>query len=295
MEQMLLQILWLRWLILGASINLIMVFFAEANSDCDINTTIEIVEAIQKASNVVEVSRILGECDLGYGSFAFEVKRRAHKLYISGEDSELEKLKIASLVALFRLSSNYVYIEALKKEFKDSEHGVIEYCIWSYFSGIKDCSVDEIITLSKRGLAHAKWALANFSESKLSRLSLLKEAMQKGHIDAEVEYLIAAINGDDEKSTAFKKRILKIANSGLSIDSEIYCLRMLTLGESPFEKDPKLAIEFANRFLKYRNLPEYYYIIALNYFDLNDDVMFLKYMKEAAELGSEDAKLFLLD
>ncbi|QDF76927.1 MULTISPECIES: hypothetical protein [Shewanella] len=100
------------------------------------------------------------------------------------------------------------------------------------------------------------------------------------------------IDNDSPDLAELKERLFRLIDSGESIDAEVYYLRMLNLGRQPFTHNPKLVVELATKFLKYRDIPEYYYLLSIAYFDLENEILFRKYLNLAAEMGNEHAISF---
>ena len=291
MEQTALQIILVRWLTLAVSITFFMLNSAEILA-CDLKAMMDINKSIQRSNDEQAINTELEKCGKGLGTLDFEVKRRAERLYIGGKDSVVQKLKIASLINLYRTTGETSYLDDLNKNFFATEHGYIEYCMWHYFSGKELCDREKITALYKQGLPHAIWANANFSADQSNRLALLEKAAKQGHVDAETEYLITSIDKDRPDLAKLKERLFRLIDSGDSIDAEIYYLRMLTLGRESFTKNPKLVVELAIKFIKYRDISEYYYLLAIGYFDLENETLFRKYLNVAAEMGNEEAISF---
>jgi hypothetical protein len=291
MEQKALQIILVRRLTLAVSIMFFMLNSA-AILACDLESMKDINKSIQRSNDEKAINTELEKCGRGLGALDFEVKRRAQRLYIGGEDSEVQKLKIASLTNLYRTTGETSYLDDLKKSFFATEHGYLEYCMWQYFSGQELCERENIAALNEQGLPHAAWANANFAVDQPSRLALLDKAAKQGHVDAETEYLIAVIDKDRPDLTELKERLFRLIDSGDSIDAEIFYLRMIVFGFGGFNHNPKLTVELATRLLKYRDIPEYYYLLSIAYFDLDNEALFRKYLNIAAEMGNEEAISF---
>ncbi|GIU43113.1 hypothetical protein TUM3794_28040 [Shewanella colwelliana] len=281
-----------RWLTLAASLMFGILLSASSVLACDLDAMIAINTSIQRSNDLKTIKAELEKCGQGVGTLDFEIKRRVNKLYIGGVDSEVQKFKVASLTTLYLTTGDTSYLDELKKSYFATEHGYLEYCMWQYFSGQEVCDRKKLIALSERDLPHATWASANFVAVQQSRLTLLEKAVKQGHVDAEAEYLIAVIDKDSPDLAELKDRLFRLIDSGESIDAEIYYLRMLNLGRQPFTHNPKLVVELATRFLKYRDIPEYYYLLSIAYFDLENETQFQKYLSIAAEMGNEDAISF---
>lgn len=291
MEQIALQITWVKWLTLAASL-MIGMLSSYAVRACDLESMVAINNSIQRSNDLKTINTELEKCGQGVGTLDFEIKRRVNKLYIGGGDSEVQKFKVASLITLYLTTGDTSYLDELEKSFLATDHGYLEYCMWQYFSGQEVCDRKKLIALSERDLPHATWASANFTVGQQSRLALLAKAAKQGHVDAEAEYLIAVIDKDRPDLAELKDRLFRLIDSGESIDAEVYYLRMLNLGRQPFTHNPKLVVELATNFLKYRDIPEYYYLLSIAYFDLENEILFRKYLNLAAEMGNEDAISF---
>ena len=291
MEQTALQIILVRWLTLAVSI-MFMMLNSTSILACDLNAMVVINKSIQLSNDEQAVNTALDKCGKGLGTLDFEIKRRAERLYIGGNDTVVQKLKIASLINLYRTTGETSYLDDLNKNFFATEHGYLEYCMWQYFSGKELCERRLILGLEMQGLPHASWARANFAVDQSNRLALLEKAAKQGHVDAETEYLIAVIDKDRPDLVELNERLFRLIDSGDSIDAEIFYLRMIALGYGGFNHNPKLTVELATRFLKYRDIPEYYYLLSIAYFDLENEELFLKYLNVAVEMGSEEAISF---
>ncbi|MCL1142449.1 hypothetical protein [Shewanella gaetbuli] len=289
MEQKVLQTTMVKWLILAASL-----IFQNSSLACDLDELIKVNDVIQSANTSGSIQKTLSTCGDGKGSFYHEVNRRAKQLYISGNDSIVEKLKVSSLVSLYRLSADQKYLDEIKNRFLTTEHGAVEFCIRKYFSTKSNCSHEMLLPYINKGLPHAIWAGANFSSNNDHRLKMLESSAAQGHIDAQVEYILAVIDDvPDEYANQLKEILLRIVDKGDSIDGEIFVLKSFFLGYGPFKKDSELLLDYAKKFIEYRDLPEYYYFLAWGYLDAGDEDLFLLNMTIAAEKGYDEAKIVL--
>ncbi len=116
MEQTALQIILVRWLTLAVSITFFMLNSAEILA-CDLKAMMDINKSIQRSNDEQAINTELEKCGKGLGTLDFEVKRRAERLYIGGKDSVVQKLKIASLINLYRTTGETSYLDDLNKIF----------------------------------------------------------------------------------------------------------------------------------------------------------------------------------
>ncbi|QSX37812.1 hypothetical protein [Shewanella sedimentimangrovi] len=287
-----LQIILARWLILVFSIVLSANAAAEQKIQCNPQTYQDMNDAIQLADSVAEVENIVAPCDTGIGSFPHELRRRVEHLYIRGGDPLLDKWKISSNVTLYRMTVDSRYFETLVAQAKKFEHAFIELCMFNLWAEREHCKETEFDVMINHKLPHAMWAKSNFHQDE-QRISLLDESRKFGHVDALSEYLIAMIDENNPQVETLKSQLWELILSGNSIDAEIYYIRSIVFGFSPYKKNSRYAISLINELLKYRDYSELYYFNAIAYFDINEYENFKLFLEKAVNMGNEEAIYFL--
>ncbi|WP_394131536.1 hypothetical protein [Shewanella maritima] len=266
------------------------IFFTNTATACGVSEFENVNSTIQLAKDELTIQKALATCGVGKGTFYHEVNKRVKHLYINGDDSVVDKYKVATLVSLSRLFEQQKYLTEVRNRFAKTEHGAIEYCIWTHFSTNNGCTHEQLLPYVKRDLPHAVWAAANFTSDNTSRISFLKKAALLGHVDAQVELILAKMGDSEQNDNEMKPLLLEIVDRGDSIDAELFLLFAWYTGYGPFNEDPQKMLFFAKKFLEYRDLPELYYYLALGYLETGDDELFYSNMVISAEKGYDKAK-----